>query len=239
MTFSVYASNANFVCTSCGHGFNGVPTRSFLGFLNFKCPSCRVSVTYPLTPGYRTTYWVLLTFIVLAIIATLSQGQVAFPGGLGIAVAVALLLDRRIRERVRVAIERPPGTPSPSLSKPASADKDFPSAPSVYQKAQGAAPATTQQPNPVVMRPENPAPVPAVAATPRPTPSILAEEEELWASALAEFKGDARRPGLWAKCFSEANGNELIAQATYLRVRVSQLSVTACYVRRSPRPDCI
>ena len=164
-------------------------------------------------------------FTVVAIIATLSQGQVALPGGLGIAVAVALLLDRRIRERGRIAIGRPPRTESSALSRSAPADTALSSAPSVHQKAQGAAYATTQQPNPLVMHPGNPVPVPAAGANPPHTPSISPAEEERWASALAEFKSDTRRSGLWAKCFSEANGNEFVAQATYLRVRVSELSV--------------
>lgn len=53
-----------------------------------------------------------------------------------------------------------------------------------------------------------------------PTPS-----EARWAAALVEFESDARRPGLWAKTFAEANGNEAVAQAAYLRYRSVELEV--------------
>lgn len=47
--------------------------------------------------------------------------------------------------------------------------------------------------------------------------------ESLWSQALAEFESNSRRSGLWAKSFAEAQGNELIAKAAYLRERVAQL----------------
>ncbi len=48
-------------------------------------------------------------------------------------------------------------------------------------------------------------------------------EEDLWAEALAEFESASRRPGLWAKAFAEAGGNESIAKSIYLRERAHQL----------------
>ena len=54
-------------------------------------------------------------------------------------------------------------------------------------------------------------------------PKVIVNEEELWATALSEFEGDHRRKGLWAKCFSVANGNESQAKATYLRERTNEL----------------
>ena len=58
--------------------------------------------------------------------------------------------------------------------------------------------------------------------TSEPAPNSLTEEA-LWANALSELEGDERRMGLWAKCFSVANGNESQAKASYLRERVNQL----------------
>ena len=48
-------------------------------------------------------------------------------------------------------------------------------------------------------------------------------EEAFWALALAEFESMSRRPGLWAKLFAEAKGNEAIAKANYLSERVTEL----------------
>jgi len=50
-------------------------------------------------------------------------------------------------------------------------------------------------------------------------------DEELWAEAAAEFESDDRRPGLWAMVFSDADGNEALAKAKYLRTRATQLKV--------------
>ena len=67
----------------------------------------------------------------------------------------------------------------------------------------------------------------------KPTSSIL-NEETLWAKALSELEGDHRRMGLWAKCFSLANGNESQAKASYLRERVSQLAEEQSVDTRPP-----
>lgn len=48
-------------------------------------------------------------------------------------------------------------------------------------------------------------------------------EEEFWATAAEEVDGRARRVGLWAKAFAEAQGNEAVAKASYLKWRVQQL----------------
>lgn len=47
--------------------------------------------------------------------------------------------------------------------------------------------------------------------------------ESLWEQALSEFENGPRKAGLWAKVFSEADGNESQAKARYLKVRVQQL----------------
>jgi Domain of unknown function (DUF4328) len=53
--------------------------------------------------------------------------------------------------------------------------------------------------------------------------SATENDEEFWALALVEVDGDTRRPGLWAKVFSMAQGNENVAKAQYLQERVQQM----------------
>lgn len=71
-----------------------------------------------------------------------------------------------------------------------------------------------------------------LASTNRTSPSGFAmpdfakanvSDEVLWASALAEFESRNRRQGLWAKSFSDSNGNESLAKARYLANRVHEL----------------
>jgi hypothetical protein len=49
-------------------------------------------------------------------------------------------------------------------------------------------------------------------------------DESLWEKALNEFDSDRRMAGLWAKAYSEANGDEGKAKAFYLKERVRQFS---------------
>ena len=53
--------------------------------------------------------------------------------------------------------------------------------------------------------------------------NLLINNEEYWADALEEFEGLNRKPGLYAQCFSYANGDENITKAEYLKRRVSEL----------------
>lgn len=48
--------------------------------------------------------------------------------------------------------------------------------------------------------------------------------EEHWATALAELEGPSRRPGIWARSFAEAQGNEAAAKVFYLRARAATLA---------------
>lgn len=48
------------------------------------------------------------------------------------------------------------------------------------------------------------------------------DEHLLWAQALNEFEHSINK-GLWAKCFADANGDENIAKAEYLKTRVKEL----------------
>ncbi|MDB5773254.1 MAG: hypothetical protein JWM42_3628 [Burkholderia sp.] len=47
--------------------------------------------------------------------------------------------------------------------------------------------------------------------------------EDCWAQALVEYETDRKKPGLWARAFAEAHGNETAAKALYLKLRATQL----------------
>jgi hypothetical protein len=48
-------------------------------------------------------------------------------------------------------------------------------------------------------------------------------EDGFWEIVIDEFEGLNRKKGLWAKCYAEANGNESIAKAEYLKTRFEEL----------------
>ena len=47
-------------CPHCDEAFCGTAKKSFLGFQTYSCPACSEKFKYPLSRGYRITYWVLL-----------------------------------------------------------------------------------------------------------------------------------------------------------------------------------
>jgi len=49
-------------------------------------------------------------------------------------------------------------------------------------------------------------------------------DERLYAEVVEELRLRGPIPGLWAKAYSETNGNEPQAKALYLRYRVEQLA---------------
>jgi RNA polymerase primary sigma factor len=57
-------------------------------------------------------------------------------------------------------------------------------------------------------------------------------DDSLWATALEEYESQTRRPGLFARLFAEANGDEAKTKAAYLRERVKELSLEGS--RRRP-----
>jgi|SRR3954447_14461163 DNA-directed RNA polymerase subunit RPC12/RpoP len=93
-------------CTSCGTQFRAKPTRSFLGFQRLTCPNCAHEVLYPLTPGYRITYWAILALMIVGAIVNLAEGAIPIPGLLGIAVVIGIVKDVQIRKRIAVASAR-------------------------------------------------------------------------------------------------------------------------------------
>lgn len=48
-------------------------------------------------------------------------------------------------------------------------------------------------------------------------------EEDHWATAMTELESGQRRPGVWAKAYAEADGDETKATVAYLKARVHQL----------------
>ena len=88
----------NAKCASCGHQFRAIPTRSFLAFQKMKCPKCSKDVMYPLTNGYRTTYWVIVVLMIIAILGSLGSGRIATPGLLGFAAIFSLIRDAKLRK---------------------------------------------------------------------------------------------------------------------------------------------
>ncbi len=57
----------------------------------------------------------------------------------------------------------------------------------------------------------------------KPIETVAEPVEEFWALALQECDSHSMKPGVWAKAYADANGDEKIAKATYIRLRASQL----------------
>lgn len=56
-----------------------------------------------MTRGYRITYWVIFAMMAVTVLSAFAQGGIAFPGGLGIAVLIALFRDWTIQKKVKTA----------------------------------------------------------------------------------------------------------------------------------------
>ncbi|WP_372828098.1 hypothetical protein [Polaromonas sp.] len=83
--------------------------------------------------------------------------------------------------------------------------------------------ASASVPTPVVS-PTSMAPAAALSKGPALVEALTTvPAEEFWSDALAEFDSASRRSGLWARSFAEAQGNETLAKANYLRYRASEL----------------
>lgn len=87
-------------CDHCGSSFVATPTRTFLGFQRITCPNCRAKIIYPLTSGFRVTYWVIAILMLLYAINAFMSGGYAYPGGIGLAVLFAIYRDRTLRKRI-------------------------------------------------------------------------------------------------------------------------------------------
>jgi hypothetical protein len=56
---------------------------------------------------------------------------------------------------------------------------------------------------------------------------MIVQDESLYEAVMEELEKFGPRKGLWAKCFSEADGDEGKAKARYLRIRFEQLKEAA------------
>jgi hypothetical protein len=93
------------VCTNCKTRIRARPQRTLLALLKFHCFSCRQDFLYPLTSGYRKTYWLLVIFMVIAIVAMFAHGQIGFPSLLTAIAAAGLYKDASIRKQVAATRE--------------------------------------------------------------------------------------------------------------------------------------
>lgn len=94
------------------------------------------------------------------------------------------------------------------------------------QKDHTPAPIATSQPNDASrasMAVEQPQKAPESLFVAAEDGVSVSLEERFWEKALNEFEGKDRRPGLWAKSFSKAQGNEELGKAMYLEERVGEL----------------
>ena len=158
---------------------------------------------YPLTSGYRATYWVLSILMFASLIRAYAKGSIGIPGGFGLAVAIALYLDYGVRKRVEST-----ELASKSVSQVSTSSKDV-------------APARVTNPLPPASMPGLERPRPPSDASTMHFPGAI--DESLWAEAAAEWEGRGRRSGLWARLFAEANGDANLAKATYLSERFREL----------------
>lgn len=76
-------------CPHCQHKYEGVASKSFLGFKKFACQSCHEAFSYPLFRSYRITYWLLLA-IAAAFMFNASNVR---PNIFVILMGVAVLMD--------------------------------------------------------------------------------------------------------------------------------------------------
>ena len=76
------------VCTHCGHRFDGVAEKTFLGFQKFNCEQCHQDFSSVLFPGYRITYWVLLVLSAIAVLTMRGAQPSIFVILMGIAVSI-------------------------------------------------------------------------------------------------------------------------------------------------------
>lgn len=90
-------------CTECGTKQTRHPTRSFFGFLKFTCDSCAKPFLYPLTPGFEGFYWLILGLGVVSALFILAKGQFPLPSIWLLLVSVALIKNRGVKQRVRIA----------------------------------------------------------------------------------------------------------------------------------------
>jgi hypothetical protein len=76
-------------CPHCKAKFEGFASKTFLGFRQYECTSCREKFKYPLYRKYRIVYWALLAGTVLYFV---SKGT-GFPSIYVMLMSLAILTD--------------------------------------------------------------------------------------------------------------------------------------------------
>ena len=95
-------------CSACGAEFRSEPKRSFLGFQKLKCPTCQADVAYPLTRGYRISYWVIAVWMLIGLLGILPGGNILVTALLEVGAIVALVRDRQLHREVAAVASRKP-----------------------------------------------------------------------------------------------------------------------------------
>ena len=88
-------------CDQCGSSFIAAPHRTFLGFQRLNCQNCQAKIVYPLTAGFRITYWAIAVLMLLFAVNAFKSGGYAYPGGLGIAVLFAIYRDWALQKKTQ------------------------------------------------------------------------------------------------------------------------------------------
>jgi hypothetical protein len=76
-------------CPRCATKFEGFAKKTFLGFREYECNSCRTKFKYPLYRKYRVVYWLLLCGAALYFI----NAKSAFPSIYVLLMSLAVLTD--------------------------------------------------------------------------------------------------------------------------------------------------
>lgn len=135
----------------------------------------------------------------------------SFGGALVCALFLYSLLNKRTSSAGAAASHSAPGQPVfPGLFEKSSLDK------ASARRSEPAEP--MQQPLPPVIE---------VTQEVKPAHAVQEISDASWSASLGEFDGPHRQAGLWARVFSESNGDENRAKATYLRVRAGQIEQQA------------
>lgn len=103
-------SEIDATCTKCGARQRGTAKRSFFGFQKLTCQRCEATFLYPLTEGYKSFYWLIVTLGVISAVVILANGEFPLPSIWLLLVSIALVKNAAIKKQVATA-EAKPATP--------------------------------------------------------------------------------------------------------------------------------
>jgi len=104
------------LCQHCGNPYSGKVSRTLLAFPTFTCLACGFVNVYPLGNGYRGLYQILTVVFGISFIGGFSNGYLMLPGGVFIIAIVALMKNRKLKQRLS-PLGRAAGTPAPRTAK--------------------------------------------------------------------------------------------------------------------------